>query len=139
MLKIALVFMNLLSSPSFAAESLEHCGSLADRKLKAVFQAVEFPDKFIQLGQVGEIERIEFVNLASGTANPEFFASYKLTYKLSPEAHFEQQVVGVRFTSSFGCESLKVRCLEVESNVLAPGKADPNLLLKLGPLSCKAQ
>lgn len=133
MIQIFLVLMNLFSSPVWADDGLEHCGSLADRKLKAVVQAVAFPAEYIQWNMVDRIERVGFV-ASPPSMQIEYSASYRLQYK--PGALFEEQLIGVHYTSPLACEDLRVRCVQVLGNKL-PSRIDPILIAKTGPLVCE--
>lgn len=135
MLKLAVLFMNLLSSPTYAESDLERCGSLADRKLKAMYQTVAFPAEYIQWGFVDRIERTDFHNTTPGSMYQEYAATYKLTYKPAPYAYFTEQVIHVEYQSPFVCEELKVKCVQVLSSKTA-SSVDPSTLPKTGPLAC---
>ncbi len=135
MIKIILVVMNLFSFAAFAESELDRCGSLADRKLKAVYQAVAFPAEYIQWGFVDKIERKEFVNTTPGSMYQEYAATYRLIYKPAPYAYYTEQLIQVQFQSPFACDDLKLSCIQVIVSKVAD-KVDPSTLLKTGPLAC---
>lgn len=130
-----LVLINLISLSAFAETDLERCGSLADRKLKAVYQSVAFPAEYIQWNYVDRIERTDFQNTTPGSMDQEYSASYRVAYRPAPYAYFEEQLLQVEFQSPFACDDLKVKCIQVVSSKAARG-VDVNLLAKTGPLSC---
>lgn len=137
MFKIIFALMSLFSFHAFADDGpLDRCGSLADRNLKAVRQAVEFPVEYIQWNLVDCIERVAFVNVTEGTLDQQYVGSYRLTYRPSEHALFAEQIVDVHFAAPFACEDLKLRCLQVSSSKLS-ATANPDRILKFGPLGCE--
>lgn len=134
MLKIALL-MNILSLSAMADSEIDRCGSLADRKLKTVYQAVAFPVDYIQWNLVDRIERTDFQNTTPGSMDQEYTATYRVTYQRAPYAYFEEQTLHVEYQSPFACDDLKLKCVQVLSSKVAAG-VDPSLLAKSGPLTC---
>jgi len=132
----SLLLINLISLGAFAETEIERCGSLADRKLKAVYQSVAFPAEYIQWNYVDRIERKDFQNTTPGSMDQEYVGRYTLTYRQAPYAYFGEQVLDVEFQSPFACDDLKVKCIQVVTSRIAGG-VDPALLLKTGPLSCR--
>lgn len=125
-----------MASTELESSQLDQCGSMADRRLKALVQTVEFPVEFIQWGHVEKIERVGFEQTTPGSIDQNYVATYKLTYKPSVYALFQEQIVEVQFASPMICDDLKLRCLGVVSSKLT-GRVDESLILKKGPLSCQ--